>query len=417
MGLFERVMSSFGYEPRRDPTDMRLWGGDGGNYASTGVHVTDIGAMQLDVVQAAMEAIAGPLSSLPIMVVERIDDDESAPRPDHKLSKLLARPNPYQSKQEFFDEMARNLVFYRNAYIRIVANGDDPLGSLELIHPNRKKKIEVKDGRRYYTFKSLDTAGQDIVLRDDEICHIRKPPLTEDGLEGIPVYRTGLEAMGLAIAVKQYGARFFKNSGRSGGVLEHPGSFRSKDDQDTFLETWRSGGVGENAHKDRLLLYGVKYTPLDVQNDQAQFIETVSAANAGLCRVMHNIQQHRVQILDKSTNNNIEQQSIEFVAYVLGTIIAAIQEGLGRDLLLDNDDGNLRVEVNILSLLDAGIAAQFTAFAQGRQWGWMSVNDIRKRLHMNPIPGGDEYLRPLNMVPITDGASEPTSPPPPGAKP
>jgi HK97 family phage portal protein len=413
MKLLDRVMSSFGYEPTRDVNNPRMWGGDGGNYAATGVAVTDNGAQQLDVVQAAMEAIAGPASSLPVMVIQQVDDDEAAPQPDHRLSKLLNRPNVRQTRQEFLDEAVRNLAFYRNVYIQIVSDGDEALGSLELIHPRRKKSIERRDGRIYYTFRGLGQLAQDLVLRDDAICHIRKAPLSEDGLEGLPIHQTGLEAIGLAIAVKEYGARFFKNSGRSGGVLKHPGNFKSKEDEKDFLETWRSSGTGANAHKDRLLKYGVDYEPIDVQNDQAQFIETVSAANAGLCRVMHNIQQHRVQILDKSTNNNIEQQSIEFVAYVLGTFLCAIQEGLGRDLLLDNDDGKLRVEFNVLSMLDAGIAAQFQAFAQGRQWGWLSVNDIRKRLHMNPIDGGDEYLRPLNMAPVGSGASEPVAPTPP----
>jgi len=421
MGIFDRVMNAFGYEPRRDVTLGRFWGGDGGNYATTGVRVTDMGTLQLDVVQAAMEAIAGPASSLPVMVIEEIGDGETKPLPAHRLSRLLQRPNARQTRQEFFDEMARHLAFYRNAYIQIQPSGDDPLGALELIHPRRRKKIERRDGRLFYTFSGLAPDGvmaPDLVLRDDAICHIRKPPLSDDGLEGLPVHKTGMEAIGLAIAVKQYGARFFKNSGRSGGVLEHPGTFKSQEDQEDFLRTWREGGTGDNAHRDRLLKYGVKYTPLDVQNDQAQFIETVAAANAGLCRVMHNIQQHRVQILDRSTNNNIEQQSIEFVVYFLAPFLAAIQEGLGRDLLLD-DTGKLRVEFNILSMLDAGIAAQFQAFAQGRQWGWLSVNDIRKRLHMNPVEGGDEYLRPLNMTPVGSGMSgaipagqaDPTDPP------
>jgi HK97 family phage portal protein len=399
MSLFGRMLASMGYEPRRDPTDLRWWGGNGGNYSATGVAVTDAGAMQLDVVQAAMDAIAGPMSSLPVMVIERISDDESAPRPDHAVSRLLANPNPRQSSQEFRDELARNLVFYRNVYIQFVQVADDPIGALDLIHPRRKKKIEVRDGRFYYTFRNLEAGKADIVLRDDQLCHIRKPPLTDDGLEGIPIHETGLETIGRAIAVKQYGARFFKNSGRSGGVLEHPGKFGNKEDQEAFLETWRGSGTGENAHKDRLLLYGVKYQPLDVQNDQAQFIETMKEENAALCRVMHNIQQHRVQILDRSTNNNIEQQSIEFVAYVLGTFICAIQEALCRDLFDDEDRKKFSIEFNVLSLLSADTTAQFAAFSQARQWGWLSANEIRKRLHLNRIPNGDEYLRPMNMVP------------------
>src|SRR5437868_4568288 len=109
MKFIDRFMSSFGYEPRRDFTGGRFWGSsDCGSYSTAGVQVTDNGALQLDVVQAALEAIAGPASSLPIMVFKKVSDDEREPAPEHPLAKLLCEPNERQSRQEFFDELTRN---------------------------------------------------------------------------------------------------------------------------------------------------------------------------------------------------------------------------------------------------------------------------------------------------------------------
>jgi phage portal protein BeeE len=55
------------------------------------------------------------------------------------------------------------------------------------------------------------------------------------------------------------------------------------------------------------------------------------------------------------------------------------------------------VEFNINSLLRGDAQSRAIAYATGRQWGWLSVNDIRKLENMNSIDNGNIYLEPLNM--------------------
>jgi HK97 family phage portal protein len=409
MSVFSSVMASIGYEPKRDINDLRIWG-DGGTYSSSGVTVTADNAFGLDITQGCLEALASPVASLPIMVFKRNGED-CEPALDHPLYDLLHdSPNGRQTSTEFRDELIRHLSFWRNFYAQIVPDGDNPIGSLEIIHPKRMKEVKrTDDGRVTYRFSSLEVAKPDIVLRDDQIWHIRKPPLTDNGLQGRPIFETSYEVFGRAIAVKQYGSRFFKNSGRSGGVLKHPGNFKSKDDERDFLESWRSSGTGENAHKDRLLKYGVDYVPIDVQNDQAQFIQTMQEENNAVCRLW-NMPPHRAGILDKATFSNIEQQSIEFVVYTLAPWIEAIEQAAERDLLVGDDQDQYFVEFNVAGLLRGDLAARYAAFAAARQWGWLSVNEIRKMDNLNSVKNGDEYLRPLNMVPAGSPAAAPTEP-------
>lgn len=44
---------------------------------------------------------------------------------------------------------------------------------------------------------------------------------------------------------------------------------------------------------------------------------------------------------------------------------------------------------------------------KARQWGWLSVNDIRRLENMPPVEGGDTYLTPLNMQPLTASGETP----------
>ncbi len=388
-----------------DPMDPRFWGAV--EHASrSGEFVTAQGALQLDVVQSVLSRLQGTLSTLPLMVYERLDGPAEAgedrrPAREHPLYKLLhRRPNARQTAQEFRSQLAFHLAYWRNAYFEIVP-GDDgsPIGSLEIVDPSRLINIERRsNGRVYYTVRRLDGTGQD-VFRDDELGHIRMAPLTADGLRGRYMFETARETFGRAMAVETFGSLFFKNGSSGGGILEHPGNFRSKEDQSDFLETWREGGSGNNRHKDRLLKYGVKYTPNPVRNDESQFVDTLKEMSVKLCRLW-NFPPHMAGILDKATFSNIEQQSIEYVVHCIAPLISAFEQGFERDLLVGDEADRYFVEYNVAGLLRGDFKTRWQGYTQGRQWGWMSVNDIRRLENMRPIgPAGDVYLQPMNMTP------------------
>ena len=401
MAIFERMMASLGYGRMR-PDEGRSFG-SGGGVAQSGVVVTCEAAAQYGVIQSVQEVLAGNCSTLPFQVFRK-DGDARVLLPDHPVNVILnQQPNDRQTAQEFRDEQTRHLVFERNCYARILSANGAPISGLEAIHPSRIGKIERSaEGRVFYTVAPLGTGTQE-VLRDDEIWHIRKAPLTVDGLRGRPVYETGREEIGRALAVEYYGARFFKNSGRSGGLLKHPGNFRTKEDREAFLENWRSSSTGAAQHSDRLLTHGADYVPLSVQNNDAQFIETLRQVEVKVARLWQ-MPPHRVGILDRATNNNIEHQGIDYVVHCLAPWISAWEQAASRDLLIGDERHNLFCEFNVAGLLRGDIKARYAAYALGRQWGWLSVNDVKRLENQRPIgPDGDRYLEPHNMKRAGDG--------------
>lgn len=399
MGLFrgftDRLAASLGYSPL-SPDDARVWGASS-VVAQSGVAVTAASALQLSVIQAVREVLSASISTLPFQVYAR-DGEAKRLMPEHPVYRLLHhRPNERQTAQEFRDEQTQHLVFERNCYARIVPMDGAPVGALEPIHPSRISRIErAQDGRVYYTVAPLG-AGTPETLRDDEIWHIRKAPLTSDGLRGMPVYETGREEIGRALAVEYYGSRFFRNSGKAGGILKHPGKFASKQDRDDFWEAWRMRTTGEAQHSDKLLTHGVDYVGVALNNDEAQFIETLKACEVKIARLWQ-MPPHRVGILDRATNNNIEHQGIDYVVHTLAPWISAWEQAASRDLLIGPEQDSLFCEFNVAGLLRGDIGARYRAYAAGRQWGWLSVNDIRRLENQQPIgPQGDRYLEPENM--------------------
>lgn len=410
MGFFSAIgagvrMVADAFDPngRRDPSDPHYWA-DMGNVSVAGVAVTERRASQLGAVQAVRFGLSGSMSSLPMMVFKDLGGGVREEAPDHPLYKLLAKsPNGRNSPAEFIGEIAWHLAYWRNAYCKILPSDEDyAVGGLEIIHPRRLAKIERRpDGHIYYTFNPPATIVQGETLqaetfRDDAIWHLRGNPLTEDGLRGEPIWESAREVFGRAIAVHEYGDIWFQNSGQSGGTLEHPGDFSDKIERNKFLENWREAGVGRNRHKDRLLTHGVKYTPIKVTNAEAQLLETENRSDTEIFGLW-SFPPHRAARLERSTNNNIEQQSLDFVIYALAPLGVAIQQAAERDLLLGEGAEKYCLEINFEPLLRGDMRSQYAALMIARQGEWMSANDVLRHLGKNPRTdaGGNEYKNPV----------------------
>jgi HK97 family phage portal protein len=399
-----------------DWMDPRYWGAFI-QASLAGQTVTAATAAQLDVVQSVLERLGGTASSLPIMLFRRLPDGSREPAKDHPVYSVLhRRPNGRQTPQEFHEQMIRSLAFYRNA-LAVIHPADDgyPIGELEWIDWGRVARVWTQGARTYYeVMLPSGTVGASVTYNSEEVVHIRKAPLTMDGLCGVPMYVTGRETMGVALAVRQFGALYFANGGSGGGIIEMPGKFADEDAKRQFIETWRSAGSGMNRHKDRILLGGAQYKPLTIRNDEAQFNETKNNTAIDVARLW-NMPPHMIGLLDKATFGSIEQMSIEFVQLVLAPWITAYEQALERDLLMPYERDEYFVEINVAGLLRGDQKTRFAGYAQGRQWGWLSVNDIRRLENMPPIGDeGDIYLQPVNMSPAgtpeadDDVAAKPT---------
>lgn len=405
----------------RDQWDSRYWGALGGGLSIAGVNVTDRNVLQLGAVQSVRYGLSSALSTLPVSVYRRGKKGARKALPDHPITRLLgARPNGVNSPAEFTGEIGWHLSYYRNAFCRILPPeegvlGPQPygLGGLEMLHPRRLAKIERRyDGRLYYTFNPPATIVQNASLqpetyRDDEIWHLRSNPLREDGLLGEPIFESAKNVFARAIAVHEYGDIWFANNGQSGGTLEHPGNFKDKDERDKFLENWRSSGTGRNRHKDRLLTHGVKYSPIKVTNAEAQLLETEDAADTAVFGLW-SYPPHRAGRLKRSTNNNIEQQGSEFVTYCLAPLAIGVEQAAERDLLLDNEKGDLFIEFNFAGLFRGDLLNRYRAYLIGRQGEWLSANDILRFENMSPRKdaAGDDYKNPLTKDSAAGGGAD-----------
>jgi HK97 family phage portal protein len=144
----------------------------------------------------------------------------------------------------------------------------------------------------------------------------------------------------------------------------------------------------------------MKYTPISISPNEAQFLETRKFQIDEIARIFR-VPPHMVGDLEKSSFSNIEQQSLEFVKYTLEPWIVRWEQSLNRALLTETEKATYFVKFNVDGLLRGDYQSRMTGYATARQNGWMSANDIRELENLDRIPpelGGDLYLINGNMT-------------------
>jgi len=355
--------------------------------------VTDATGLALPIVHDCLGIRARTVATLPLQVFRRLDDGAREPAPEHTLSLVLGlRPNEHQTSWEFRQQMQRWLDWHRNAYAEIVPGVRGAVDRLVPLNPKVTYPERIA-GRLWYRTWDKDRGSR--LLAPEEVFHLKDAPFDDAGLAGLPVLKTHAETIGAAIAVHNYGRRFFRNDGQAGGILEHPGQFKDSTARDTFMGAWRKARTAGKQHRDALLEFGIKYNRATLDNEKAQFLETRKENALELARLWH-IPAHKLNMLDGATFSNIEHQSIEFLTDTALPMLEMWEQKINADLIVDQE---YFAEFNVAGLLRGDLKSMYEAFKMGREGGWLSINDIRRMLNMNPIKNGDDHLQPLNMAP------------------
>ena len=363
--------------------------------SNAGKRVTDRTALQHIAVYACVRVLSEAIAQLPLHVY-KYNEKGKERVPQHPLYFLLHdQPNPEMTSFVFRETLMSHLLIYGNAYAQIIRNGRGDVIGLYPLMPDKMKVDRDEKNRLIYIYSRYDEANPnlkeqgDIVLYADEVLHI--PGLGFDGLVGYSPIALAKNAIGISIACEEYGASFFGNGASPSGVLEHPGVIKNPE---RVRDAWQRAYGGRNAHKVAVLEEGMKFTPIAIPNNEAQFLETRKFQIEEIAR-MYRVPLHMIGDLDHATFSNVEHLSLDFVKYSLDPWIVRWEQSLQKALLSDSEKGQYFVKFNVDGLLRGDYASRMQGNATARQNGWMSANDIRELEDMNMISeeeGGNLYL-------------------------
>ena len=373
--------------------------------STSGNRVTEHSAMQMTAVYACVRILSEAIAGLPLHLYRYTETDSKEKAIKHPLYFLLHdEPNPEMTSFVFRETLMTHLLLWGNAYAQIIRNGKGEVVGLYPLMPNRMTVDRDEKGQIYYQYQVSDSDAPTmkdgtVNLKKEDVLHI--PGLGFDGLVGYSPIAMAKNAIGLSIATEEYGAKFFANGATPGGILEYPGTVK---DPDRVRDSWNKGFSGRNSHKVAILEEGMKYTPISISPNEAQFLETRKFQIDEIARIFR-VPPHMVGDLEKSSFSNIEQQSLEFVKYTLEPWLMRWEQSINRALLSANEKSTYFVKFNVDGLLRGDYQSRMNGYATARQNGWMSANDIRELENLDLIPkedGGDLYLINGNMTKLAD---------------
>lgn len=362
---------------------------NGSNYLSTET------AMKYTAVFGCVRVLSETLASLPIMLYRKISDGNREPRNDLAVYDILHnRPNEEMSPFNFKEACMISLNTGGNAVCEKMVNA---YGDLVGLYPYPWQITDIdrdrETGRLVYKVRSGTRSKS---LGRGQVFHI--PGISFDGVVGLSPIEYAASAIRLGLSYEQFGVQFYKNGANASGVFSFPHALSEPAFQRLKKDLNKTYTGLVNTGKPILLEEGGDFKQLTIKPADAQLIESKKFQIEDIARI-YRVPLHLIQNLDRATNNNIEHQSLEFVMYTMLPWFKRWEENMNMQLLSPFERrSGFYLEFKIDSLLRGDAKSRAEAYAAGRQWGWLSVNDIRKLENMPPIPNGDIYLQPANMI-------------------
>lgn len=381
----------------------------GGLQNSAGIRVDQETAMMYAPYFAGVRVIAEDVGGLPLFMYERLQPRGKQRAPQHPLYTLLHdSPNPMMGALGLRENLTAHAINWGRGAAYVV---NDPrtgaIKELWPLHPGRlyPKLRRTGTGRyeRWYQYLD-DVNGIYASLAPAEVLFL--PGFGDSGRGGYSIVELAANSIGLGLATEHYGAKTFDNNSAPGGVLSHP-DVVSNEARKRMRADWEALHRGiSRAGLMAILEEGVTWTNIGLPNDANQFLETRKLQVTDMARWLR-LPPHMIGDLDRATFSNIEQQNIEYVSMALSSWLTRWEQAIVTQLLTPEERATFFPEHLVDGLLRGDTQARFQAYSIGRQWGWLSANDVREKENLNPIDGGDEYLVPLNMVPAGGSASAP----------
>ncbi len=375
-------------------SNFSMFGAGNSSYAKSGVVVDPKTAMSLSAVRRSVTLLAESMAQLPCEVYKR-DGDQRVKAVEHPLYDILHnQPNQKDSSFEYFETGQGFLGLNGNHIALIERNNKAEITELIPIHRDKVQLLKGKDGLPYY---HLIDENKTLPMR--LVHHVKG--FSEDGFQGLSPLQTSADTIGLGIAVEEHASKVFSNGTTLSGVIERPkdaNAIKTQEGIDKVVNSFvgKHSGI-RNMFSVAMLQEGMTYKQMAMSNEQAQLIEARKMSVADISR-LYGIPLSMLSESAGESYKSIEQQSLNFVIYGLMPWLKRWESAMRRDLLLPSERKEYYIEFNVNGLIRGDLKARYEAYAIARQWGWLSVNDIRRLENLPPIKGGDTYLTPLNMV-------------------
>ncbi len=352
-----------------------------------GSMVSSNSALSLSAVYRAVDFISSQFAMLDCQIVKRNKNGYLESDYNHPAYRLFSKePNEYLTRHQLFKTVITSMLLKGNAYIYI--NRDERGNPISLVYLDSDKvSVMEQKGEIVYTVSGV---GQ---VENYNIIHIKNFSL--DGITGVSTIGYANYSLNIAKSADQHANEFFANGCNVSGILS--GNIQNNKVQEV-KSAWSSSFSGKNGVA--VLPAGITYQPISVNSSDAQLLETRQFEVVEIAR-WFNISPILLYDLTNNSYSSSEASNLEFIQNTLMPIVDKIQQEIYKKIFRRSEKNRYEVRFDVEALLKGDLQTTASYYSQLFNMGVMSSNDIRKKLNMSPVEGGDVYFRQANTVELT----------------
>jgi HK97 family phage portal protein len=366
---------------------------------NSGQFVTPERAMRSAAVLACIHILCEDLSSLPLNLFRRTPQG-AALATDLPLFRLLRdTPNQWQTSMELRESMILDVLCFGQSFTEKVIGPE----GIERLYPLSAGRMTYVDPLAMYLppdpplmWRYADPhIGQRIFLSDDLwTVRMLAPGGTINGQSLVLLAR---EAIGIALAAEEQGARLFQHGVQSDLALTSVNEIGAEEKEQLRQAFQARHGGSQNAFTPLVLEGGLDIKRIGLTAQESQYIEARAFQLADIARIFRipdvllGISQGKA-----STYASAEQFFLSYTKYTLGPWCQRIEQSITRDLLASSET-ELFAKHDLDSLTRADLQTRYSAHASGIAAGFLTRNEARSMENLPTLPGLDEPLSPLNM--------------------
>jgi HK97 family phage portal protein len=351
-------------------------------------------SLKLSAVYNAVDQISNDLAKIPFFVYYK-QDGNSVKDKSHYVHKLLNdRPNAHMTPFTWKKTMWTSALLRGNGLSVIKTDSRGIPVELVFVKWDDVTDVKKNGAEVLYYIK-----GYSKPLLASEVIHIKLFSL--NGLVGISVISYAAQQMNIALELQDYTQTVLENKGARQGYITTDKTLQSKSGEESpkkkVVAGWRNAMAEKSPDRVAVLDEGMQFHSIAITPQEAQIVELNQVTIEDIAR-WFNIALHKIKSLKQSTNNNIEQQSLDHVSDTIQPHCTNFEQELQFKLFTDADKvkeyfirGNLNV------LVRADMRTRIEYIGKAVYYGLMNRNEGRALEEMNAGPTLlDEYLTPTN---------------------
>lgn len=353
---------------------------------------------------ACVQILAQEVAKLPIYHYQINPDGSKTKLTNTAASRVLRKPNHYQTRSDFFMSLMQALLYDGNGYSIARRNDRREIDALYPVNPNALyPHIDPVSGEVIYrlgeTSRELLTpldAGQAVPMRN--VLHLRvftpKHPLC-----GETPITAACASVALGSSIEANGASFFKNQARPSGLLKVPGKL-GKEARNRIKEAWKEAHSQENQGEIGVLSDGAEWQQITMSAQDADLVNTHKMTVEDVARVFR-VPLFMLGDMEKTTFNNVESLTRIFYAGALSFYLEHIESALDAIFTLP---ANQIIQFDFEANLRTNFKERIEGLTAGTTGGLFKINEARAKEGLAGVEGGENVFIQQQLQTVKDRA-------------